>query len=175
MYNAVVNLREAAIILVGHGQLPKDMPKEIQNRYLRLLHMHKRSPEEERELDELTRTVFSWPRNEENDPYWFNMHRLGMMLGEQLGCKDVVVAFNEFCPPSFDEALENLCKKGLQVIVLTTMLTPGGIHSEEEIPAIIEMKRKKYGNMIFYLWPIELEELVDFYVRIVKARVQRLD
>lgn len=40
----------------------------------------------------------------------------------------------------------------------TTMLTPGGSHSEIEIPDILELLRSKHpGVALRYAWPFDLE------------------
>ncbi|MEM3031836.1 MAG: CbiX/SirB N-terminal domain-containing protein [Nitrososphaerota archaeon] len=153
------------VIVVGHGQPPRDMPRDILSEYLSLLHRHGRTKLEDERLAELTRVVMDWPRNSENDPYWSSLQTLASMLRQALGC-EVVAAFNEFCPPAFDEVLEDACKSGREkIMVLTTMLIPGGIHSEVEIPEMIREMSSKYRKEIVYIWPIDLKNLLDFFVK----------
>lgn len=57
-------------------------------------------------------------------------------LGELL----FALAYNGFCAPTLEESVEDLIKKGAtHITVTTTMFTPGGSHSEVEIPEILEL------------------------------------
>jgi sirohydrochlorin cobaltochelatase len=69
------------------------------------------------------------------------------------------LAYNEFCAPSLEEAVEHLIEQGAtEITVATTMLTPGGSHSEIEIPDILERLRPKHpGVALRYAWPFDLE------------------
>ena len=52
------------------------------------------------------------------------------------------MAYNEFCAPTLEESVEELIKKGAtHITVTTTMFTPGGSHSEVEIPEILDHLR----------------------------------
>ncbi len=160
--------KDDLVILVGHGQLPRDMPQHLQTEYLTLLYKHRRTTLEEERFSELDKIVMGWPRDEENDPYQSNLKKLASMLEQTLGCK-VVAAFNEFCPPLFRDVLEDACSSEYgRIIVLTTMLLPGGIHSEVDIPETIREKSTKHGKKIIYMWPIDLKYLVDLYLKILQ-------
>ncbi|MEM4353411.1 MAG: CbiX/SirB N-terminal domain-containing protein [Candidatus Caldarchaeum sp.] len=160
------------VILVGHGQFPLDMPHTLQTEYVTLLHKPDRTLQEEQRLAELTKIVLSWPRSERNDPYWSSVRKLALLLEQALKDSKVMVAFNEFCPPLFEEVLENACKSNHQkIMVLTTMLIPGGVHSEVEIPRLIEDFSRRYGKKIVYVWPVSVQNLVDLYVREIKVRL----
>ena len=52
-----------------------------------------------------------------------------------------------------------MAEKGIkEIILITTMITPGGSHSEREIPEEIETLRLKYPNVNYqYAWPYNLE------------------
>ncbi|MEM2237259.1 MAG: CbiX/SirB N-terminal domain-containing protein [Candidatus Caldarchaeum sp.] len=163
------------VILVGHGQFPLDMPHTLQTEYLTLLHKRDRTPQEEQRLTELTKTVLSWPRNEGNDPYWSSVRKLALLLEQALKDSKVMVAFNEFCPPLLEEALENACKSNhRKIMVLTTKLIPGGVHSEIEIPRLIEDFSRRYGKKIVYVWPIDMQNLVELYVKEIEVRLKQL-
>ena len=60
---------KVGVILVGHGQLPKDLHPAIKGEYLSLKFKVQRSAEEEERFRSLERLVLKWPRNEFNDPY----------------------------------------------------------------------------------------------------------
>ena len=94
------------IILVGHGQLPRDLSKEIREEYFKLRAKPRKNLDEERLYEELERMIRNWPRNNSNDPYWNSLHKLGDLIRLH-GEYDVVVAFNEFCAPHIEEALED--------------------------------------------------------------------
>ena len=85
--------------------------------------------------------------------------RLRANLGEAL----FAVAYNEFCAPTLEESVEELVKKGAtHITVATTMFTPGGSHSEIEIPEILERLRRRYpGVELRYAWPFDLSLVAD--------------
>jgi sirohydrochlorin cobaltochelatase len=155
------------IIVVGHGQLPSDLPKEVRERYFRLRANPRKKPDEERLYEELDRTIANWPRNNLNDPYWNSLRKLAELIRIKLHEEyDVVVAFNEFCAPHIENALEDACRKGYDtIVVVPTMLIPGGVHSEEEIPSTIEKISTKYGKRISYVWPFNTEDIAQLVVK----------
>ena len=58
------------------------------------------------------------------------------------------VAYNEFCAPTLEESLEELIEKGAtHITVATTIFTPGGSHSEVEIPEILDHLRPQYPGL----------------------------
>ena len=147
-------------ILVGHGQLPKDLPDEIRREYFALRAKRNRTREEEERYQELERRIVNWPRNEQNDPYWSNINKLAEVLRQLGGFNRVIPAFNEFCSPLLEEALEEACREDCdRIIVIPTMLIPGGVHSEEEIPEAIEKVRQRCRSEIIYLWPFDIREI----------------
>jgi len=77
---------------------------------------------------------------------------------------DVSIGFNEFCEPSLEDALDSAASAGAKrVIVVTPMMTPGGEHSEEDIPeAISSAKRRFEGVEFIYAWPFSIEDVVAF-------------
>ena len=161
------------IILVGHGQLPRDLPKEIREEYFKLRAKPRKNLDEERLYEELERMIRNWPRNNSNDPYWNSLHKLGDLIRLR-GEYDVVVAFNEFCAPHIEEALEDAYRKGYDtIVVVPTMFTPGGVHSEEEIPSTIEKISTKYGIRILYVWPFNLEDVAQLVVKQITSYVSK--
>ena len=54
---------------------------------------------------------------------------------------------------------DELAKENIvDVILITTMITPGGSHSEKEIPEEVDALRLKYPTMNFhYAWPYDLD------------------
>ena len=112
---------------------------------------------------ELEEKMRAWPRTEENDPYHAASHDLAHHLREETGLQ-VYVGFNEFCGPTVEEAIDLAMEAGVdRVVVLTTMMTGGGDHSEKDIPASLEKARAKHFNVeIVYAWPFELPDVARF-------------
>lgn len=113
--------------------------------------------DEERALDEQVR---AWPRTDETDPYRAGMERLATALRARVE-GHLVVAYNEFCAPSLEQAVEALAGQGYTIIdVIPSMLTPGGVHAEVEIPeAIAELSARLPQLRLSYAWPFELDKV----------------
>jgi sirohydrochlorin cobaltochelatase len=148
------------VILVGHGGIPKDCPSELVSRLKRLEAQRRTamtSPTaEERELDEKIRR---WPRTKESEPYQAGLEAVAARLRTQLNGALFAVAYNEFCAPTLEESVEALIKNGAtEITVTTTMFTPGGSHSEIEIPETLEQLRRRYPTITLrYAWPFDLD------------------
>ena len=147
------------VILVGHGGVPKDCPQELVTRLKRLEAQRRaaKTPptQEERDLDMKIRR---WPRTPATDPYQPGLEAVAAQLRTQLDGVLFAVAYNEFCAPTLEESVEDLIKKGAtHIIVTTTMFTPGGSHSEIEIPDILDRLKRQYPRvMLRYAWPFDL-------------------
>jgi sirohydrochlorin cobaltochelatase len=104
-----------------------------------------------------------WPRTANNDPYHAGSHAMADELRRATGL-EVVVAFNEFCAPSVDEALDQAAGGGAEgVIVVTPMMTSGGEHSELDIPRAIERARGRHRDVRFtYAWPFASRDVAGF-------------
>ncbi len=147
------------VILVGHGGIPKDCPQELVTR-LKRLEAQRRAVKmlptsEEIELDTKIRR---WPRTAETEPYQAGLETVAARLRAQLDGALFAVAYNEFCAPRLEESVAELIKQGAnEITVTTTMFTPGGSHSEIEIPEILEQLRKQYPKVLLrYAWPFDL-------------------
>lgn len=155
-----------AVILVGHGGIPADCPGELVSELKRLEGMRRArglvemSPREA----ELDKQIRDWPRTPESDPYGAGLEQIATRLRPRVAPRKLVVAYNEFCAPSLEDAIADLVAHGVRRIVLTTtMFTPGGSHSEQEIPEIVEHQSKLYPDVeIRYAWPFDLERAADF-------------
>lgn len=152
------------VILVGHGGIPKDCPPELVTKLKRLEGQrraaHVSPSPEELELDKKIR---HWPRTDATDPYQAGLESVARQLRTRL--KDVwfAVAYNEFCTPTLEEAVNDLVARGAeQIIVATTMFTPGGSHSEIEIPEILDRLRLEHPTVVLrYAWPFDLSAVAD--------------
>ncbi len=163
----------AAVLLVGHGGVAKDTPRELV-RELRMLEARRHQsgePMSAREA-ELDRTVRDWPRTPASDPYKYGLEELATALRAQLAGRRLSIAYNEFCAPSIDEAMDALVADGVaEVEVITTMFTPGGSHSEYEIPEILAGVRRRHpGLMVRYAWPFDMQRAATFLVDTLAAR-----
>lgn len=147
------------VILVGHGGIPKGCPQELITKLKRLEGQRRAAgtpmSTEERELDTKIR---QWPRTPETDPYQSGLETVAARLRANLGDVLFAVAYNEFCAPTLEESVEALIKKGATYItVTTTMFTPGGSHSEVEIPETLEHLRPLHPEVeLRYAWPFDL-------------------
>ena len=155
-----MSISTKGVILVGHGGIPKGCPQELITKLKRLEGQRRAAgtpiSTEERELDTRIRR---WPRTPETDPYQPGLEAVAARLRAHLGERLFAVAYNEFCAPTLEESVEELIKKGAtDITVATTMVTPGGFHSEVEIPEILEQLRKQYPDIVLrYAWPFDMD------------------
>jgi len=156
-----------AVVLVGHGGVPRDYPRERLTQ-LRGLEARRRltkappSPEEvalERELRE-------WPRTPATDPYQAGLKRLAAHLRPRLGPTRLVLAYNEFCAPTVADAVRALATEGVtDIVAMPSMFTPGGVHAEIDIPEALDALRTEFPHLsVRYAWPFAGGHLASFLV-----------
>lgn len=161
-----------AVILVGHGGLPRDCPREIIQKFKQLERERKTSGQaataQERDLEKQIR---EWPRTPENDPYKAGLEQLAERLEPLLDGAPLMLAYNEFCAPTLEDAVANLANRGVRrITVVPTMLTPGGSHSELEIPEILDDLRVRHPSLeIRYAWPTNLDLLAGMLADHLKS------
>ena len=147
------------VILVGHGGIPRGCPQDLVTKLKRLEGQRRavKQPASAEEL-ELDAKIRQWPRNAETDPYQAGLEKVAAQLRANLGDVLFAVAYNEFCAPTLEESVDQLVKQGAtRITVATTMFTPGGSHSEVEIPEILDHLRPQYpGVELRYAWPFDL-------------------
>ena len=150
---------QRGVILVGHGGIPKGCPQDIVTKLKRLEAQRRaaKQPPSAEEI-ELDTKIRQWPRTPETDPYQSGLEAVAAQLRANLGDVLFALAYNEFCAPTLEESVGHLVKQGAtHIIVTTTMFTPGGSHSEVEIPEILEHLRPQYpGVELRYAWPFDL-------------------
>lgn len=161
-------MEKVVIILAMHGAPPTDFP---QGEMRELFGLHARleqaigaeRPALVRRYDELDARIRAWPRTASNDPFYRGSQALAAALCQATG-KEVIVGFNEFCAPSLDDALSRAVAQGAErIIVITTMMTSGGEHSEADIPAAIRKAQGRYPTVpILYAWPFEVANVAHF-------------
>ena len=152
------------VVLVGHGGIAKDCPAELVSKFKRLEAQRRAAgvppSAEEQELDSAIR---QWPRTAATDPYRAGLEAVGAALRPLLNGALFALAYNEFCAPSVEESIEYLIRQGAtHITVATTMFTPGGAHSEIEIPEILHGVRARHpGVSIQYAWPFDLPTIAQ--------------
>ena len=62
-----------------------------------------------------------------------------------------------------DEAIDTLASEGVRkVSVVPTMLTPGGSHSERDVPELLERARRRHPDIqIVYAWPFDPDRIAE--------------
>ncbi len=169
---------KTVIVLAMHGEPPKDFPKEEFGEFFRLhaqVEMGRlQDPQRRQRYAELDARIRNWPRTAKNDPFYVGSQAMAEQLRKVTGHK-VIVGFNEFCGPSIDEALEQaVSRKPEKVIVITPMMTPGGGHSEMEIPAAVSRAQESYPDVtISYIWPFDLSEVAQFLAAQIDRATQQ--
>jgi sirohydrochlorin cobaltochelatase len=150
---------KTGVILVGHGGIPKDCPRHLVTQLKRLEGDRRSSgrPPSPEEID-LDRTIRHWPRSTETDPYQAGLQTVASALQRLLDGVLCGIAYNEYCTPTLEEAVGDLIRQGAtDITVITTMFTPGGSHSEVEIPEILNDLRPRHpGVELRYAWPFDL-------------------
>ncbi len=159
------------VILVGHGGLPKDCPRELIQQFKQLERERKASGQAATEREQsLEKQIREWPRTPENDPYKTGLEQLAERLEPLLEGAPLVLAYNEFCAPTLEDAVAGLAERRInRITVVPTMLTPGGSHSEIEIPEILDDLSTRYPSLdIRYAWPTNLDLLAGMLAEHLK-------
>jgi sirohydrochlorin cobaltochelatase len=164
--------KKKAVLLVGHGGLPRDIPSEIVEKFMRV---HKTrikagGPITEQEV-ELDTTIRKWQRTPESDPYKSGLESLASHMEPMLKGYELKTAYNEFCYPAIEDAVDELVKENVsEIIIVTTMITRGGSHSENEIPEELQALSLKHPNIeIQYAWPFSMDAFAMFLTTHVKV------
>jgi sirohydrochlorin cobaltochelatase len=151
-----------AIVLVGHGGVPRDYPRErlTQLRGLEARRRLTKAPPSREEVA-LETELRQWPRTPATDPYQAGLKRLAAHLRPQLEPARLVLAYNEFCAPTVAEAVRALAAEGVtDIVAVPSMLTPGGVHAEIDIPETIDALRAEFPHLsLRYAWPFGGEHL----------------
>jgi sirohydrochlorin cobaltochelatase len=159
---------KTVIVLAMHGSPPLDFPGEDLAEFFTLHARFEHAPVPAASAAavrycELETKMRRWPRSPANDPFHAGSERLVSELGKACGC-EVILGFNEFCAPTLDEALDQAAEGAPdRVVVITPMMTPGGEHSERDIPASIGRARKRHPGMTYvYAWPFPVADVAEF-------------
>ena len=120
---------------------------------------------------ELDSKIRNWPRNHGNDPYKVGLEKIASALRRYLPNVEVSIGYNEFCSPSIPEVMEQVIQRGAtRILVAPSMLTPGGVHSEVDIPRSLERIRKNHPEVeIAYLWPFDDDQVA----KLLSSQIQK--
>jgi sirohydrochlorin cobaltochelatase len=154
-----------AVVLVGHGAPATDCPPELVGELMSLEWRsghpaHGRGQLQGRAAT-LDAQIRNWPRHAGNDPYKVGLERVAEALRPMLPTDLFAIGYNEFCRPSVAEAVDQVIRRGAtRVFVVPSMLTPGGLHSEHDIPAALEAVRRAHPEVaVEYLWPFRAADV----------------
>lgn len=153
-----------AVVLIGHGAPAIDCPRQLVGE-LMSLEWRQRNVDDgarfESRIAELDATIRNWPRRADNDPYKAGLEQVAEALRPMLPAARLSVAYNEFCRPSIAEAIADVVRWGAtRVFLIPSMLTPGGLHAERDIPEALEAARRAHPDVaIRYLWPFDTTQV----------------
>ncbi|ETW96418.1 MAG: hypothetical protein ETSY1_26655 [Candidatus Entotheonella factor] len=150
--------------MVGHGSVAKDCPRDLVRQFKALEGRRQATGEppspEEKALEDRIR---HWPRTPANDPYGAGCEQLIHVLRPLLPEMTLKLAYLEFSAPTLEDVIEDLWQTGITtVLVAPSMMTPGGVHSEVDIPQIVEQLQTAYPEMTLrYAWPFDLTQIAQ--------------
>jgi sirohydrochlorin cobaltochelatase len=156
------------ILLAMHGAPPSDFPaSELAELFCMRARIElSNGPERalyEGRFHELEAKIRAWPRTASNDPSHAGSLELASHLSQAIGY-EVVLGFIEFSNPSLDEAFGQAVQQGTErITVVTPMMTPGGEHSEKDIPQAIQRARQRFPEIeVQYAWPFSIPHVAIF-------------
>ncbi len=159
---------KTSIVLAAHGAPATDCPRRTIGMFMALESMPRivnRFGFLQRLKARLEKCVRCWPRTVANDPYRLGVEALAERIAAQTG-DEVISGYLEFCAPDIGACIDEAAGRGAgRVVVVTTMTTRGGAHSETEIREIVEAAQKRHpGVAILYVWPFDTDRVARFFV-----------
>ncbi len=158
-------MAKIGICIAAHGVPAKDYPVDRRREFMQMSwDEHAGTPVSRERLRELEQEIRSWPRTPENDPYKAGADAVAREM-RALGYELVEVGYNEFCDPTVEEAIDRLVDAGAErVIVVSTMVVPGGVHAEVEVARSVALAQERHPQLpITYAWPYDTARLAAFY------------
>ena len=160
-----------AVVLIGHGAPATDCPPQLIGELMGLEWRQDHHgggaveppPQVRERIERLDAQIRDWPRHAGNDPYKHGLERLAEALRPLVPAERVAVGYNEFCRPGIAEAVAQVIQAGAtRVLIIPSMLTPGGVHAEKDIPRALEGVRRQHpGIRIEYVWPFRLRQVAE--------------
>ena len=172
--------QRTAVVLIGHGAPATDCPPQLVGELMSLEWRSNSAGHDYQQVQgraaQLDTTIRGWPRHAANDPYKVGLERVAEALRPLLPSDLLAIGYNEFCRPSIAEAIEDVIRQGATtVLVLPSMLTPGGVHAEVDIPRELAVIRQAHpGVRIEYLWPFDLQEVAALLAAHVSRAIERV-
>lgn len=169
------------VVLIGHGAPATDCPPQLVGELMSLEwhavggHRHGGDAAIHARTKALDAQIRDWPRTPANDPYKAGLERVAAALRPRLPKGLFAVGYNEFCRPSIPEAIAQVVRQGAtRVLVVPTMLTPGGVHSEVDIPRVLAGVQAAHpGVSIEYVWPFDLDSVAALLADHVRQAAKR--
>jgi len=163
---------KSVVVLAMHGAPPRDFPRGEMQEYFQLQAREGQPPPvggHSSRFKELEARMRAFPRNETNDPFWKGSRDLAAALEKACGLP-VLLGFNEFCAPSLDEIFDRAAAEGAKkIVVVTPMMTRGGEHAENDIPASIDRARRRHPGLTFlYAWPFQTKDVAGFLAKKIR-------
>ena len=166
-----------AVVLIGHGAPATDCPPQWIGELMALQWRQggNHQPPLSDRAAALDAEIRDWPRRSDNDPYKIGLEQLADALRALLPTALLAVGYNEFCRPSIAQAIESVIAQGAtRIVVIPSMLTPGGVHSECDIPEALEAVRRTHPSVtITYLWPFPVGEVARLLAAHVRQAIAR--
>lgn len=132
------------VLIVAHGDVPLD-------------YLDKKNMENaEEHVEKWSEMVRNWPRDEENDPLLHDTHLLKEFIKEKGGYGNFEVGNLEFAPPTLEESLEKVLKRGAKRVLFVggTGFMDRSSHSMVDIPEAVEKLQKIHPEVnMNYLEP----------------------
>ncbi len=177
-YRLAMSDSATVIVLVMHGEPPRDFPREAVGQYFALHEQVASAPPDRAQalrerLASVEARMRAWPRSAANDPFYAGSVALARALEQATGLP-VRLGFNEFCAPSVPEALDQAAASARRVVLVSPMMTPGGTHAESDIPRAVDAARRRHPDVEFvYAWPYDLDEVAAFLARHLRRYAER--
>ena len=166
---------QLAVVLIGHGAPATDCPPQLVGELMSLEWRHHHAQGADRRAAELDAQIREWPRHAGNDPYKAGLERVADALRPLLPSALVAIGYNEFCRPAIPDAIEQVIRQGAtRVIVISSMLTPGGVHAEQDIPRALEAIRRAHPTTaIQYVWPFDIQQVAALLAQHVRHAIAK--
>lgn len=105
-----------------------------------------------------------------DEAYRKGVEKLAAALGKEVE-GSVSVAYNEFCEPTIEQAIEKLVAGGAShIVAVPTMIIEGGSHSEEDIPEKLAKERRRHLDVtIEYAWPFDAGATARFFAHQIES------
>jgi sirohydrochlorin cobaltochelatase len=76
-------------------------------------------------------------------------HRMRGELSAKLAPARVALAFLDFAPPTFSEAVAELYAAGARRVLVAPVFLSGGGHVAKDVPELVAPERARYADMTF--------------------------